>query len=259
MQKDRSWLFVLITYCFTWAIELPVALNTKGIISLAIPKSLQTFASWAPGIVAIAMALLLGKTHITNLVKGVFKWKVGIGWYAAVIFLGLSVSGLSLLSIYVFTDLTTSLDPPYSIFFLLIILFFFSPLWEEIGWRGFLLPRLQQRYSPLKASLIIGLIWGVWHLPIILALNSYGDKTIVFFIFLFLGCFPISILQTWIYNSTRGSILLCIIFHDAINVGASYFYMNLSSQEMRPFQISVLLFACAAAVVYYRDKKLAYH
>jgi hypothetical protein len=145
-----------------------------------------------------------------------------------------------------------------SLFFYLVILLFFSPLWEEIGWRGFFLPRLQLRYSAFHSSLIIGVIWGLWHLPIILAINPYGDKSIIYFLFIFLGCIAISILQTGIFNVTKGSLLACVLLHDVINASAAYFYSGLSKNEFGPFKIFTGFLILIALVFYIKTKSKLY-
>jgi membrane protease YdiL (CAAX protease family) len=87
-------------------------------------------------------------------------------------------------------------------------------LGEEIGWRGFALPRLQQHYSALTATLILGVVWACWHLPAFFYRDTYVAMG-------FIGGFPIlllsiiaaSIIFTWLYNSTQGSLLIVILFH----------------------------------------------
>jgi membrane protease YdiL (CAAX protease family) len=255
MKKGGVFLFIIITYLITWAIEIPAAFSTHGLANFKIPKSLQTVSTLTPGIVAILLtAIFEGTNSLKLLLKQLLKWKVSFKWYAFVLVIGALVSGFSLLMFLLITRQKIQLEPAYSLFFFMLIFLFFSPFWEEIGWRGYLLPRMLKRFSPLQASLIIGFIWGLWHLPIYFAINPYGDKTIIFFLFVFLGCFPISILQTWLYNSTKGSLLLCILFHDAINAGASYFYLNLPNKEIRPFEISVAFLTCIAIGVYVKTK-----
>lgn len=71
---------------------------------------------------------------------------------------------------------------------------------------------------------------------------------------MFVGCFPFSILLTWLYNSTNGSLLICILFHNAVNTSAAYFYGNLQGPELRPLEIFILLLIVAASFVVIRTK-----
>ena len=93
----------------------------------------------------------------------------------------------------------------------------FGPISEEPGWRGFALPRLQERYGALGASLGIGAVWAVWHYPLFLtgqARNLTGN----FALYAVVVC-ALSVLLTWLYNATGGSVLLAMLFHANVNTG----------------------------------------
>jgi hypothetical protein len=89
-------------------------------------------------------------------------------------------------------------------------------LGEEIGWRGYALPRLQARYGSLLASLIIGFTWGAWHLPLFWLPGNF-HQTIPPTLFL-LQSVALAIIYTWLYNQTKGSLLIAHLFHAASNV-----------------------------------------
>ncbi len=120
---------------------------------------------------------------------------------------------------------------------------FAGPLNEEPGWRGFALPRLQNRYSPLVASIILGALWGLWHLPLHLMGVYYGGA---------LGAviriqeIPRAILFTWLYNRTRGSLLVMILFHAAINTTSLFL--------ARSAPVAFVLCTLLAVVVVFSDR-----
>ncbi len=88
-----------------------------------------------------------------------------------------------------------------------------GPLSEEIGWRGYALGKLQTRWNALTSSLIVGLVWALWHLPLFMMVGtSYHDLAIPFVGFL-LGMLAVSVLFTWLHNNTAGSIWTAIYFH----------------------------------------------
>ena len=87
---------------------------------------------------------------------------------------------------------------------------------EEIGWRGFLLPYLLQRYSPVTSSLIVGIIWAVWHLPNFL-MPGYPHHGLPFSAFAFMTI-AFSMLFTWLHLRTNGSLVVAVIFHAALNL-----------------------------------------
>ena len=100
------------------------------------------------------------------------------------------------------------------------------PLMEELGWRGYVLDRLQSTHSALVASLILGVVWSLWHLPLFFVAGSYqaglGVGTPAFWLFL-IGIVPLSFAFTWIYNNTSRSILAVILFHGMVNFTGELF------------------------------------
>lgn len=240
-------MFVLLTYLATGSVEIPLTLNKHGYAAIHISKGIQAICTLSPGIVGfVLVAIFFGKNGLRTLLKTVVKWRIKVKWYVIVAVLGIALVGFSLLSFDVIYGRVITPDAFYNYFFYFILILPLSALWEEIGWRGFLLPILQEKNSALKASLIIGLVWGIWHLPIYMAIDPYGDRTIIYFLIMFVGCFAISIIQTWMYNATSGSLFICILLHNSINTSAAYFYGNLTGHEFRPLiflTVSLVLIA----------------
>jgi membrane protease YdiL (CAAX protease family) len=173
----------------------------------------------------ILTAIVSGRDGLRGMFRRLLIWRVGIGWWAFALFaLGLMyLGGIVLASLFTGSPLQVSLAQPLYMFIpLLIMQFFFdSGLGEELGWRGFLLPRMQARYNALIAAIIVGIVWGLWHLPLFLVdvLSPYyelGQMVGVIPGLLALTAFitiPWSILFTWLYNNTKGSLLLAFVFH----------------------------------------------
>jgi membrane protease YdiL (CAAX protease family) len=255
MKKNLGFIFVLLTYILTWSVEIPIALIKHGFAGINFSKGLQTICTLSPGIVAIILtAIYYGKSNLKSLLKAILKWRVKFKFYLIIIIVGIALCGLSLLIFNLITSKTIKPDQPYNFIFYFIIILPLSALWEEIGWRGFLLPLLQEKYTAMKSSLIIGFVWGLWHLPIYLAINPYGDKTINFFIMMFISCFALSIILTYLYNSTKGSLLICILFHNALNTSAAYFYGNLKGDELKTLSIWILLLIISAVIIFFKIK-----
>ncbi|MBN1248136.1 MAG: CPBP family intramembrane metalloprotease [Anaerolineae bacterium] len=109
-------------------------------------------------------------------------------------------------------------------------IFFFGPLPEELGWRGFALDRLQRRNSALVASLILGAVWTLWHLPLFWVKGSWqhslGLGTPAFWLFM-LDKVPMSIVMTWVYNNTRRSTLTAVFIHFAVNFAGELYALSL--------------------------------
>ncbi len=134
-------------------------------------------------------------------------------------------------------------------------------LWEEGGWRGFALPRLQERYGPFTGSIILGAMWAFWHLP-----GYLGGWMATEFPALLIYCVGFSILATWIYNNTSGRIIRRILLHSssnaAISVGSMDLPANLSVQ-MNAFVLSgwipaVMIGITAGLVLIFTKDNLAY-
>jgi uncharacterized protein len=118
------------------------------------------------------------------------------------------------------------------------------PFIEELGWRGYLLDRLQERFSALVSSLILGILWSLWHLPTFFIRDSYqaslGIGTPAFWWF-FAGIVPLTFVFTWIYNNTNRSTLAVILFHAMVN-----FTGELLTLSERADTCSILLWFAAA-------------
>ncbi len=109
----------------------------------------------------------------------------------------------------------------------LVIFAFPNALGEELGWRGFALPKLQTRCSALLASITLGLFWGLWHIPIWIAQNHAGTSTLSV-LWMVLSTVPTAILFTWVYNNTHGSLLPVWLLHASI-ASTGYFTPALAS------------------------------
>ena len=137
------------------------------------------------------------------------------------------------------------------------ILFLGGPLGEELGWRGFALPRLQQRLTALTSSVLLGLVWGLWHIPLYFVPGTGQFELLragtspAFAIGGFVGwTIGLSVLFTWLFNQTRGSLIVVILFHAAVNLAA--FLPGAIGSGGAASLLNVLLTWVVAAVVVIR-------
>ncbi len=177
-------------------------------------------APFGPFIAAFLLTYVYeGIEGLKQLLRKGFDPRVRKIWYIPVFLLWPAIAGFSFLGIYLSVVPTSELSifsQPWIILWNFVYIFFLGgPLQEEFGWRGFALPRLQKRYSALVSSVVLGTIWAVWHIPLnIMAFSgpqyqsgsAWLFSTIILFVF-------VSILFTWIYNNTGGSIFAALIFH----------------------------------------------
>jgi membrane protease YdiL (CAAX protease family) len=244
---------IVLMFAFTW----PIDLSSAGLMPFRVPFMLYLFLGWGFGLAALLMTwVTLGWTAVVALYKRYLIWRVGWKWYLAL----LIVPALDLLGLALNAALTrTPIDfshvmaddiRPGSItrmgFLLPFLLFDAVTNGEEIGWRGFSLPRLQARYSALTASLILGVIWGFWHLPKFI---THWD-TAYFAVFM-VDIIAKSVLLAWLYNNTGGSLLMVTLFHAATNTSGVFLPAGstVSNENMTAYLITSLLEVAAVVVI----------
>lgn len=236
--------FIILVYV------LPLPILLLRFIDLPF-EPLLIYASWTPNIAAFLVLRFILKEQdgIKKLLSGWTKWRVGFGWYVAAI----SPLFISFLAAAIFLILGGEMaNPEQSVAGPLVISLVLSiitgAMGEELGWRGFLLPRLQQRYDALTSSLIVGVIWALWHLPLWL-LPGYGWDAIPYWTFA-LGAISTSVLMTWVLNNTDGSLVMASIIHLMMNYGLSVVgILGLVPSPQDYWTIASILFAIYAVLV----------
>jgi membrane protease YdiL (CAAX protease family) len=190
---------------------------------LAAPGALRTFVLYvgifAPALVAIALtALGKGREGVGALLRRLFQGNVALRWYVFAIGYYATIK----LGVALIHRALTGTWPVFSTeaWYLMIAATAFSTMvgvqaGEEIGWRGYALPRLEARFGLARASLLLGVIWAVWHLPLFFIAGA--DKTGQSFP-LYLGqATAISVAIAWLWKRTGGSLLLTMLMHAAVN------------------------------------------
>jgi len=150
--------------------------------------------------------------------------------------------------------LVISLDQWPLVIVVFLYIFIFTAIGEEIGWRGYALPRLQARFSPFVASIIIGLIWAVWHLPLFwMAGNFHQQLPLSWFLLQILGS---TFIYTWMFNRTGGSLLIALLFHTSSNaaVGLLPILPLDNNGSLRPLWLVVVLLWLIVGFVLWFDR-----
>ena len=216
IRRNQVVFFFLITFLISWTLWIGV-----GIIGQDPESPLVVLGVYGPTLAAVIVSGIVGKgAAIRKLLRGVILWRVGIQWYAIAL-LGPWV--LELLSIGIYSGLSgTTPDVPLpsvgivvgAILATLLMNILLPGLGEEPGWRGFALPMLQGRWSPVVASLGIGLVWAVWHFPGYWMGNGIHNAPPLLFV---VWVLPFAGLIAWVFNSAKRSILLAILLHASLN------------------------------------------
>lgn len=213
---------------------------------------LADFAFSIAGVVMIAVTA--GQAGLRQLGQRLTRWRIGWRWVA----LGLLPVGLYLVATAVAnafpsanfstTTIGTALFSLQAGFF--VSLFLRGALGEELGLRGFALPRLQARMSPFRASLIIGVLWGAWHLPVLIGRDLLS---IVAFSLLSIG---LSMLFTLLFNGSGGSLIPVLLFHASQNweEGFETLFPSLVGTEWELVStLSLLVIGVVAGVLVWRN------
>jgi membrane protease YdiL (CAAX protease family) len=222
-------LFFLIFLCLLPFLIGGVSLSGLGKLSPSSPLFALcimgfTFAGYTPTLSALLIAGLFPGGGARSVLRQVRTWRVGIGWYAIAL-IGPAV--LFLLDEAVNLVLGGSppqhwiVLPPFSGFFPGSLFFsvmgvLAGTIGEEFGWRGFAQPRLQKRYGALKASILIGLVWGTFHLWILPICHCMSLTDVI--VTQYLRLIATAVIYAWIYNSTKGSLFLVMVAHAAHNI-----------------------------------------
>jgi membrane protease YdiL (CAAX protease family) len=224
--------YFALAYALTWALVLPMTLSVNlglGLLPYALPDAvglaLFVLASFiGPSVAAVIVtALSEGRAALGRLLRPIGRWRVAPQWYLVAMLANLAiwlaaygiVLGPALFGALVGRwPLLLSTFLPGVAFGLLI-----PAIGEEPGWRGFALPRLQARYGPLRATLILGAMHGLWHLPTLgtIMLGPLRPAEVAPFLLTALGA---TFLYTWMWNSTGGSVLLAMLTHAASNAAS---------------------------------------
>ena len=221
--------YFILAYAGTWLVTVPVALSANGVglLPFGIPKGSVIFVSavWVflgPTLAAfIVTGATEGRAGIRCLLRRYVLGRVGLRWYLVVL-LGPPVIVL-LVTIVLPGALASfkTLAPLHPLLLLVsfpLVLIFGGALFEEGGWRGFELPRLQRLHGPLVGTLILAPLWACWHLPLFWV-TVWGTPPTILNMVLFLATVIfMTIVFTWVFNNTEGSILLAILLHTSLDV-----------------------------------------
>jgi membrane protease YdiL (CAAX protease family) len=208
--------FMLVALIFTWVVWVPRAMG----IQVGVVGQLWT---WAPAWAAVACAAVLyGRAGVRDLSRRLLLWRVR-WWWDLIVLLGplvfsLLVAGVAMLLGEPWDEarppaLTLSIP---AMMLTLLILALTDGLGEELGWRGYLLPRLLIRYRSFTSGLIVGLYWWFWHLPSVWTPGGPVEGQPL--LLLLTDLLAKSLLFTYVFLGTQGSVLIAILLHASTNL-----------------------------------------
>lgn len=248
-HKNPLLQFFLLTYLIFWVLFA----ITGAVIMLKAPKLIQyimpIICAWSP---TFAFLLMFKKIYpgliLKEFIRQQFKSRVKISLLIVIIFiqtfifLAVSFSYSIVNNISVTSVLASSVS--------IIVLGFFDqlirgPLGEEIGWRGYALNEMQKKFSPAVSSIIIGVIWGLWHIPLWVVTSGYTGFELVKYMALFLiSIIAVSIMITTFYNLNK-NLIIPILIHQLLNFLASL----INTDTLQMFYYMAPLYVITAIVL----------
>ena len=243
----RAMLFFVVTFVFSWSMWIPLA------VTGAQNALLDVAGRFGPLVAALVLTgVFEGRAGLAGLGRRLVIWRVHPGWYVFAL-LATAVVALAAIGIHVVLGgETPQFNDPAQLYLIIpvfLYVLFLSVAGEETGWRGYALPRLQARWGSFGASVVIGLVWGVWHLPLFFRPGDFHSQIpIGLFV---LQDVALSIVITWLFNRTGGSLLLVHLFHAASNttIGVLPVLPQDTGGALRPLWVAAMLLMAMAVVM----------
>ena len=232
--------FFILAYALSWWAWILYALGL-------FPNPIASFGPFLAAIVVLA--LTEGKAGLGGLFRRMIRWRVAPGWYAVALLLPAALAATATV-----LNVLLGAEPPaaaelnawpglFVTFAIVLLVPGFGGAWEEPGWRGYALPRLQGGRSALVASLILGALIAGWHLPLMVAGQvHYSDIVLIF---------AGTIVFNWVFNNARGSVLIIMVMHAANNTVSGSFFSPMFSggDSLRQSWLLALVWTVMAILV----------
>ncbi|MBN1318432.1 MAG: CPBP family intramembrane metalloprotease [Anaerolineales bacterium] len=233
--------FFALSFGLTWGISALLFMFYDQIVAIfgeiGMTNPLFILLVYSPGFAGI---ILVWRTYGLKGLKSFFQrltlWRAPGGWWLF-LFLGIPMIVYSGAALKGSLNESFPFSPWYQVVPAIAIAMFLGPI-EEFGWRGLALPLLQRKFSPFWAGLILGCIWGVWHIPAFL--GSGTPQSAWDFGPYILGIIAMSVILTPLFNASRGSLLIAALFH--------FQMMNPVFPDAQPWDILIFVFAAVLVV-----------
>ena len=242
----------MLAYGFSWCAYAPaiIVYNQTGSLPSAL-LFLSVIGNFGPLFAALLLTWMTGgRGALRDLGARLIRWRVAWPWYV----IAFCWEAVHLLTMSGLVGLVTGRLPEMPDVYPLVaaplifaIIFITAGLAEEVGWRGYALPRLQERWSPLTASLILGLVWALWHLPgAFLPDTAHTGRSAGEWLWYIAGTTAFTVIITWVFNHTSGSVLLTMLLHTASNTTQAYLPSDI---VINGFNLDTIIYWVFAGVV----------
>jgi membrane protease YdiL (CAAX protease family) len=216
--------YFFVAYALSWSIAIPLALQAQGVLGTHLPWALHYLTAFGPAAAALIVARILREPLGTDLParRAAFSrralwWTIGFGSPLLLFVVAQVAAGVAGQPVPRWISLGRVNFLPDLGLAAWLLWFMTSGSGEELGWRGFALPRLQRTRSAVTSSLLLAIGWAGWHLPAFFYVPSYTAMGLRILPGFFLGVLAGAIVLTWLYNSSRGSVLAAVLWHASFN------------------------------------------
>ena len=252
--------FFVMAYAFSWIAWSPWVLSEEGVGLLPFELSGATAGLLSAAAILLGPTLSVfimtgvteGRAGVRRLLHRIVLWRVGLRWY---LFALIGIPLVMVLGTLILPEGLASLlglGPGYVLSYLstyVLVVILGGPLFEEPGWRGFALPRLQPLHGPLVGTIILGILWALWHLPEFLVpswAESSGGSGFLDIVKFVVIAIAFAIVITWIFNNTKGSVFMAILVHASIDtfsipMGALFSPSHVANSILLSFGVLVVV------------------
>jgi membrane protease YdiL (CAAX protease family) len=219
-------------------------------ILYAFDLSPQPIVGFGPFLAAlVVLAVTHGKTGVVALLRRMVRWRVAPAWYAVALLVPVAITvAATALNVLVGAQVPDSAElggwtSLFSTFALLLLIPGIGGAWEEPGWRGYALPQLQVGRSALLTSLILGVLWAFWHLPLMVVGEVHWSDIVL--------VIAVSVVFAWVFNNASGSVLIVMLMHAMNNTISGSFFSPMFSgaDSVRQSWLLAMLWCSLAIVV----------
>lgn len=239
-RRRQVFLFIILTYGTSWSVYISFLAMTRGWSRIHVSRGLFSFAQWFPGLVALVLAAAMGGAEeLKSFGRRLVRFRVGALNIIVTLLLAFAAPAVALSLCRLFPGFTYPVLENPSRLIPMILVLLVANIGEELGWRGYLLDRLRSAVGFFWANILLAVVWGVWHVPVYLALNPEGARTPELIALFLLGIFPVTLIFSLVYFTSRQSLLACLLLHASLDAGLGWFFAPLSTGELRPMMVWV--------------------
>jgi uncharacterized protein len=259
--RSKPALFAFVVLAFAWAWGLGLAATQAKAVSPVLNAALMIVAGFGPSLAGVAVvACFSSPAGLRAWSRRCLNWRVGWRWFALA-FLAPPVLMVCALALHVawggeFATRPVAGHVPLVIANFALVFLVGGPLGEEFGWRGYLMPAISTSLDWRAACLVVGFVWGLWHLPLFFIADTAQAQMpiLVFMVNILAG----SVLFGWLFERTQGSVLPALVLHTSLNAWAGMLAIVPTAATGRPYaSVTGLLVLVAAALLLAPDRKLA--